>query len=445
MVKTRLMAVVLSALMILTLAASVPASSSEEKVQLVMIESLGNPARTPAMRAILDEFTAKNPNIEIELISPPLEGADQKIAQMLMAKSDLDILECRFWTTRQFINNGWIQPITDLTDQWDGYATIAESMEAKFDNEVWGLPIGSYQRMIYYRADWFAEKGIEIPEGTDWTFDKLYEIALEMTDPENGRYGWTLRGSGNSYQQFVMMAGLAAIGSDVLGIPDEMLFTKDGASVYRLPGAKKGFEWQKKFYEDCSPKDSIAWGFTDQVDAFASGYTAMLMQDSDCVGIFEERMEPGSWATVPMPVAAETGQGMIGIGSDFWGMTSYTKNRDAAWQVLSFIGNDINSTRFCKAYGVIPPHTNADQFDPTFSSGAYAPFVYMFSHPEMYFATGDSFQPYSGFHAEFGKTADTDVQNVLLGKEDMDKVLAKWADMWEAARAEYGTLADPVS
>jgi multiple sugar transport system substrate-binding protein len=416
------------------------AQQTEKKVKLTMIESLSNPTRVAALNKIKNDFQAENPNYEIEIISPPLEGADQKISQMLMAKSKLDIVEVRYWTVRQFINNEWIAPLDEYMDKWNGYKTIAQFMKdgMVIDNKKWGIPIGSYQRMIYYRSDWLKEAGISIPEGDDWTFDKLYEISKRMTDPSKGRYGWTLRGSGNSYQQFIQMVTLAALGSEKILSPYEPYFTRDKKSIYRTPEAKKGFEAQLKFYRDCSPKDSIAWGFTEQVNAFSSGITCFLMQDSDCVGIFNEKMDPNSWATVPMPVDAETKQGMLGLGADMWGMTSYTEDKDATWKFLAYLGSPEVSTYFCKEYGVIPPHTSAYDIEPSFKTGAYAPYQYMFSKPETYFAVGDVIQPYSGFHSEFGKISDTDIQNVLTGNANMDDILVKWADLWEKKRAESG-------
>ena len=62
------------------------ATSAGEKVTIRMIESLTSPERTAVLRAIADKFEEENKNVKVEIISPPLEGADQKISQMLMAK-----------------------------------------------------------------------------------------------------------------------------------------------------------------------------------------------------------------------------------------------------------------------------------------------------------------------------------------------------------------------
>src|SRR5947209_11784991 len=74
-------------------------------VSLRMIESLTSPSRTKLIRGMLDEFQKANPKIKVELISPPLDGADEKIAQILTTKNNLDVLEVRDNTVKQYANN----------------------------------------------------------------------------------------------------------------------------------------------------------------------------------------------------------------------------------------------------------------------------------------------------------------------------------------------------
>ena len=54
-------------------------------VTLQMVESLTNPIRTELLQELIGEFESGNPEIKVELISPPTEQADQKIQQMLQS------------------------------------------------------------------------------------------------------------------------------------------------------------------------------------------------------------------------------------------------------------------------------------------------------------------------------------------------------------------------
>lgn len=433
-------ALFLALLMVLGLFPSVLAEG--DVVTITMIERYGNPTRTASLRGLLDEFEAANPDIKVELLSPPLEQSQQKITQMLMAKNELDVLEVTSWERAQYIANGWLTDLTEYYASWDEAATMKTGIydTLQVDGKFYTVPIGSYERMLYYRADWMEEAGLEFPEpGPEWTYDALYEIAKALTNPEQGRYGWVLRGAGNSYQQFVQQVTYAAVDPDNMLSLAEPYFMKDGTSIWATDAAKKGLEFQLKFYKDCAPADSISWLYSDQVNAFTSGICGLLMQDSDCVGTFKANMEEGTWGTYPMPIDAESGKASVGRGADGWAMTSYTEHAEEAWRVLAFLGSAEINTRFCKDYGVLPAHTTANLYDAEFESGYYAPYTYMFNQ-ENYVAVGGIDTPYAAFQTEFGDTSDTDLQNLLLGKTTVEEVQAKWAAEWEEAREEYGGL-----
>ena len=78
--------------------------------------------------------------------------------------------------------------------------------------------------------------------------------------------------------------------------------SKDGRSMYDQPEAIEALEFYKKLYEDGSHPDSIAWGYSEMVEAFYSGVTAMLIQDPEVVATCEEYMEEGTWDVAPLPV-----------------------------------------------------------------------------------------------------------------------------------------------
>lgn len=428
--------------LILTLGCIPAANADDDVVTLTFVERYGNPTRTASLRALLDEFEKANPDIKVELISPPLESSQQKITQMLMAKNELDLLEVTSWERAQYIANGWLADLTPYYDKWEEDATFKTGIiqSLMVDGKYYTVPIGSYERMLYYRSDWMEEAGLKFPEpGPEWTYDALYEIAKGLTDPEKGRYGWALRGAGNAYQQFVQQVTLAAVGSDNLLSLEEHYFTKDGKAIWRSDAAKKGLEFQLKFYKDCAPADSISWLYSDQVNAFSSGICGLLMQDSDCVGTFKSNMKEGTWATYPMPIDAESGQATVGRGADGWAMTSYSAHPEEAWRLLAYLGSAEINTRFCKEYGVLPAHTTANKYDEEFEVGYYAPYTFMFNSPN-YVAVGGVDLPYAAFQTEFGDTSDTDLQNLMLGNTTVEALQEKWGDEWEAAREEYGGL-----
>lgn len=70
-------------------------SKADAKVKLTMVETITSPERTKLIRGFLDEFEAAHADIEIELVSPPYEGSDQKLNLMLNTNQPVDVYEVR--------------------------------------------------------------------------------------------------------------------------------------------------------------------------------------------------------------------------------------------------------------------------------------------------------------------------------------------------------------
>ena len=173
--------------------------ASGEAVTITLVESLTSPERTAVLREIADKYQADHPNVTIEIISPPLENADSKITQMLMNGSGADIVEVRDSTITQYATNGWIADLQQYIDAWDEKDTLTDSADEVihyFQNTAYMMPYGFYQRGLFYRTDWFEEKGLDQPE----TWQDLYDAGVAITDPANSRFGYSFRGGTSGYQ-----------------------------------------------------------------------------------------------------------------------------------------------------------------------------------------------------------------------------------------------------
>src|SRR4029453_13790839 len=76
--------------------------AKDGKVTLKMGESLTNPTRTDTLKKLISGFEQENPNIKVDLISPPTDQADQKIQQMLQSGKGIDVVEARDITVGSF-------------------------------------------------------------------------------------------------------------------------------------------------------------------------------------------------------------------------------------------------------------------------------------------------------------------------------------------------------
>lgn len=408
---------------------------AEEQVTITMVESLTSPERTAVLREIADKYQAENPNVTVEIISPPLENADAKITQMLMNGSGVDIVEVRDSTITQYATNGWLADLETYLNAWeekDTLSTDAMDVIYYYDDTAYMIPYGFYQRGLFYRVDWFEEAGLEAPD----TWQDIYDAGLALTDSENSRYGFSFRGGTSGYQ-YADTLYWSWIGTEKLADVNAGYFLADadGTTIFTLPEVKEALNFYKSLFTDTCPPDSIAWAFSEMVQGFVGGTTAMLIQDPEVIATCSADMEDDQWALIPFP-AGPSGQAVSPNGFAGWGMTSFTENPDQVADFLLYLSNAENNTYFAKSYSTIPIHTTAAEMDSYFSEGRFAVYMETASNPEVYRHAAYP-QMYEAF-AVYKTEVDTMYQKYLTD-EITDDDLLKWLDdFWTQAYEEEG-------
>lgn len=405
-----------------------PSGEKSEKVTLKIIESITSPARTELLKELIGKFENANPDIKVELISPPFNGADQKITQMLMAKEELDVLEVREFNAKQFSVNKFIEDLKPYTDQWENYDElndIAKRRATWVDNTPYYIPNGLYQRVLFYRTDWFKEAGIEVPK----TWDELYLAGQKLTNAAKNRYGYSFRGGPTGWD-YVLITMWAYNGTKVDS--NSSFFLKDGSTLFSTPESLEALTFYKKMYKDVSPPDSVSWGFPEMVQGFVSGTTAMLIQDPDVIDAAKEKMKEGTWATAPLPIGP-SGVAQQVVGGPGWGMTSYSKHKDEAWKLIEFLSDPQQSIYFTKKSSVIPIHKSAAE-DEFYKNGYFKPFLEMNSQSDKFI---DVSRPvdFKGWGA-WQNAADQEIQAFLLDKITAEDLLKKWDQYWIKEKTE---------
>lgn len=386
-----------------------------------MIESLTSPDRTKLLQDAIARFQSENPNIKVELISPPFDQADNKIRTMLAAKQDLDILEVRDLNIAEYVNNGYLEPLDTYASSWENGSTLSATAKivGSTGGKLYFIANALYQRQMFYRKDWFDAKGLSAPK----TWEELVDAAKKLTDPKMNRYGFSFRGGPGANGNFDHM--IYDYNDKVINI-DDAPFTKDGKTVYGTPEAKQALELYKKLYKEASPPDSINWGFQDQVQAFTSGVTGILLQDPDVIQVLNDKMDPKTVATAPMPLGPG-GKSLVSTGAGGWGITSYSKNKNEAWKFISFLSSPKENTVISKAIGTIPIHTSATS-DPYFQTGPYKTLLDMTAKADTFINYTPPFKyPANG---SWGELSMKGQQSYLLDKRSSDDLLKEWEKFW---------------
>lgn len=162
------------------------AASAELTGTLTIASDMSNPAPRAAMEDMVERFGAMHPGLEIDLTITDREAWKTQIRNVLSANPP-DVAN---WYAanrmRPFVDAGLFMDISDLWAEpaMDALASTKGAMT--LDDKQWGVPYTYYQWGVYYRADIFAELGLEEPA----TFEQ--ELANCQKILDSGRKCYTI-------------------------------------------------------------------------------------------------------------------------------------------------------------------------------------------------------------------------------------------------------------
>lgn len=127
-----------------------------------------DPIPLAAMEALIADFEAANPDIDVQLTNFDHEGYKTAIRNFLTADSP----DLANWYAGNrmapFVTSGQFQDVTDLWDA-NGLNEALSSAAASMtiDGKKWGVPYTYYQWGIYFNRDAYKAAGVEEPKSWD--------------------------------------------------------------------------------------------------------------------------------------------------------------------------------------------------------------------------------------------------------------------------------------
>lgn len=399
-------------------------AAGDGKVTLQVVESLTSPARTELLAGLIDEFEAQNPDISVELISPPTDQADQKIQQMLQSGSGVDVLEVRDLTVGPFSANGWLSDMTDEFDGWDGWDDLTDNAQnvATAGGKMYFVPYGFYGISLFYRTDMVKDAGFN---GAPVSWDDIVDQATAIQDPSTNTFGYAFRGGKNGYTNAVL-----AISAYVAGDIDvsNAYKLKSGDSIFSAPEAQDALDTYLTLFKQASPPSSVAWGYPEMVEGFTNGSTGFLLQDPEVIAAVQQSqaITADQWSTAPMLVGPG-GQAIQPLATAGWGTAEASEHKAEAAKLIQFLNSGDASIQFTQQNSLVPILTGAAD-DEFYKTGAWESYLYMNENPDVYITAE---QPRGvAWFTEWADKADSELQQVLIGQLTSKELLASWDTYW---------------
>jgi multiple sugar transport system substrate-binding protein len=165
--------------------------SAQDTVNITFWSSEFQPERVERQQAIIDEFEAANPGIEVELVVMDENLMDQLMTLNIAAGTPPDVvlhplqLSAKWYVEGLLDGDFATQVINDLGP--DTFSPGALDLYARPDAEGWiSIPSDGWGQMLVYRADLFEAAGLEPPN----SYENILAAAEALHDPDNGFVGF---------------------------------------------------------------------------------------------------------------------------------------------------------------------------------------------------------------------------------------------------------------
>ncbi|MEX0953910.1 MAG: sugar ABC transporter substrate-binding protein [Rhizobiaceae bacterium] len=146
------------------------------------------------MQKLTDDFTAKNPGIDLEWVTLEENVLRQRVTQDIATKGgQFDVMTIGTYEVPIWGAQDWLVSLNDLPAEYD-VDDLLPAIRAGLtvDGELYAAPFYGESSMVMYRRDLMEQAGLEMPDAPSWDF--IREAAAAMTDKDNEVYGICLRG-----------------------------------------------------------------------------------------------------------------------------------------------------------------------------------------------------------------------------------------------------------
>ena len=287
------------------------------------------------MEELVEAFEAENPDIKIEAENIPWNSYYDNLYTAIIAGGAPDAAMVKMFAQPRLIELGALEPLDSYIESWDGRSDVLENLyglTAATDGRLYYLPVQYVVLYLYYRADLFAEAGLEPPA----TCEDFRSAAMALSDGDT--YGFGFRGGKGGHDHWASLAltdNANFRGGDLLS--DEVI----AGTQFVIDLFEKD-----KVFPPSAPND----GFKEIISAFQAGKTAMTIHHIGSSASMVEALGDKVSATV----VPDCNGRWTAFGDESTAIFSTASDKEAAWKWISFLSSKGHNATFNEATGQLP-------------------------------------------------------------------------------------------
>jgi multiple sugar transport system substrate-binding protein len=311
------------------------------------------------MERVLEQFKTAHPGVEVVPENIPNADYMAKFTSAALAGSLPDTAMVAVDRLPDMWGMEGVQPLTEMINAWELKDAFPESVwaGATIEDQIYGVPAFMFVDWMYYRVDWFEEAGIA---GPPQTWQEFVDAAIAITDPDQGRYGFGLRGGDGG--EGIMIQVFQGFGSPIAS--EEGCAALDTAMVAEAMTSYLGLFTEHQAAPPSAPGDS----FRQIMEAFKTGQTGMIFHHTGSLTEIVDALGD-TVMTAPRPVGPAGGM-VANIAPLFNGMPK-ADNAEAAWAWLAQWGQVDSEVAFLEETGYFPPNNEVANDERVTSNPLY--------------------------------------------------------------------------
>jgi len=259
------------------------------------------------MQKLTDDFTKKNPGIDVKWVTLEENVLRQKVTTDVATKGgQYDVMTIGIYEAPIWGKQGWLAPLDKLSadkdyDAEDLLPPVRSGLTV--DGKLYAAPFYAESSMVMYRKDLFEKAGLKMPDAPTWDFIK--EAADKITDKSKEVYGICLRGKAGWGENIAFLSAM----SNSFGA---RWFDEQWKPQFDQP------EWKKtlQFYVDLMKKDgppgASSNGFNENLALFQTGKCGMWIDATVAASFVTNPKESKVADQVGFALAPDNGLGKRG-------------------------------------------------------------------------------------------------------------------------------------
>ncbi|MEP0233140.1 sugar ABC transporter substrate-binding protein [Roseibium sp.] len=283
------------------------------------------------MQKLADDFTAQNPDIELEWLTMEENVLRQRVTTDIATKGgQFDVMTIGTYEVPIWGKQGWLVSLNDLPAEYD-VDDILPAIRGglTIDGELYAAPFYGESSMVMYRKDLMEKAGLEMPDAPTWEF--IGKAARAMTDKDNEVYGICLRGKAGWGENMAFLTATAnSFGA--------RWFDENWTPQFDGEAWKSTLNFYLDLMEDAGPPGASSNGFNENLSLFQTGKCGMWIDATVAASFVTNPADSTVADQVGFALAPDNGLGKRGNWLWAWSLAipAGTQKEEAAKKFIDW-------------------------------------------------------------------------------------------------------------